>query len=461
MTGSRRGGEHPPERWRRVLRAVSVDTSAYRASRDYRLLLIGGVISRFGSQMTLVALPVQMYRMTGSPWQVGLLGLAEFVPFAALSLFGGALSDRYDRRRLLICSQAASAVVIGTLAVTTATGTAGPPLLYTLAGGTGAAAAFDGPVRQALMMQVLPGKLLRSGVSLWYGVAQVTVVVGPALGGFLVAWWGPALVYTVDAVTFTGLIATVLMIRHRPAVPERAERPPVLRSIGESLAFAWRERAVLGSFGIDLIAMTFGMPRALFPVLALHTYQVGAQGTGLLFSAVSLGALVAALTSGWLKRVRRLGRVVVWAVLCWGGAIALAGTMPAFAGVLVCFVVAGAADSVSAVCRSTIVQTITTEEMRGRMSALYIMVVGSGPYLGDAQAGAMGSLLSPRVAVFSGGVLSLLGAVLVAVLCPGLYRFDSDDYPEPGRGPSRPAGDEPADAAHGRKGTADPVEVTD
>ncbi|MBT2399863.1 MFS transporter [Streptomyces sp. ISL-100] len=168
------------------------------------------------------------------------------------------------------------------------------------------------------------------------------------------------------------------------------------------------------------------------------------------------------MTSGWLARVRRLGRVVVWAVLCWGGAIALAGTMSAFADVLVCFAVAGAADSVSAVCRSTIVQTVTTEEMRGRMSALYIMVVGSGPYLGDAQAGALGSLLSRRVAVFSGGVLSMVGAVLVVVLCPALYRFDSDDYPGPGKGPSRPAGDAPAGAAHGRKGAAaDPVEVTD
>lgn len=440
-------------RWRRLLRAVVVDTTAFRMSRDYRLLLTGGVISRLGSQMTFVALPIQMYQLTGSPWKVGLLGIAEFAPFALLSLFGGAVSDRYDRRMVLVWSQAALAAVIGVLAVTTGVGVAGPLLLYALAGCAGAATAFDGPVRQALLVQVLPAEHLRSAVSLSYGVVQVTKVVGPALGGFMVAWFGLGTVYAVDAVTFAGLIVTVLLVRHRPAPKARTERPPVLRSIGESLAFVRRERAMLGSFGIDLMAMTFGMPRALFPVLALHTYQVGPEGTGLMLSAVSFGAVGAALTSGWLRRVRRLGRIVVFAVFCWGAAVAVAGIMPVFAGVLVCFALAGAADSVSAVCRATIVQTITTEEMRGRMSAMYIMVVGSGPYLGDAQAGTLGSLLSPRVAVFSGGLVSMAGAVLIAVLCPQLYRFDSEDYK-----PAASGSDRPSSPHTGATGTVDRVD---
>ncbi|MGP4000269.1 MFS transporter [Streptomyces sp. 8N706] len=443
---------------RGLLRAVVVDTTAFRVSRDYRLLLSGGVISRIGSQMTLVALPLQMYRFTGSPWQVGLLGLAEFLPFALLSLFGGVISDRGDRRHVLIGSQTAMALIIGTLAVTSGTGTAGPVLLYALAAATGAASAFDAPVRQALLVQVVPKEYLRSAVSLSYGIVQATVVLGPALGGFMVAWFGFTAVYALDAVTFAALIVTVAMVRHRAPAAPPSGRPSVLSSLAESFRFVRRERAVLGSFGIDLVAMTFGMPRALFPVLALHVYHVGPEGTGLMLSAVSFGALAAALTTGWLGRVRRLGRVVVLAVLVWGAAIALAGTMTGFVAALVCLAVAGAADSVSAVCRSTVVQTVTTDEMRGRMSAMYILVVGSGPYLGDMEAGAVGSLYSPRVSVSSGGLISMVGAVLIAVACPQLYRFDSDDYPTR----SADAAEVPAGTAEGRQPSAtDPVEIAD
>ncbi|MEU6067999.1 MULTISPECIES: MFS transporter [Streptomyces] len=456
-------------RGRRRLRSLMVDTTAFRKSRDYRLLLIGGVFSRIGSQMTTVALPLQMYRFSGSPWQVGLLGLAEFVPFAVLSLFGGAISDRYDRRHVLIASQAVMAAVIATLAVATGTGVASPGLLYVLAAGTGAASAFDGPVRQALLVQAVPKEYMRSAVSLSYGIVQATLVLGPALGGFSVAWFGFAPVYAVDALTFAVLIVSVAMVRHRAPAQPVSGRPSVLGSLAESIRFVRRERAVLGSFGIDLIAMTFGMPRALFPVLALHVYHVGPEGTGLMLSAVSFGALAAALTTGWLGRARRLGRVVVGAVLIWGAAIAVAGAMPNFPAALVCLAAAGAADSVSAVCRSTIVQTITSDEMRGRMSAMFVLVVGSGPYLGDAEAGGIGSLFSPRVSVVSGGLVSMAGALLIAVTCPQLYRFDSEDYAQrdeaakaDGDDPPGASGERRAHSARkGKSSLAEPVEVAD
>jgi MFS family permease len=418
---------------RRLGHALIVDTSAFRVSRDFRLLLVGGVVNRIGSTLTLVALPTQMYLLTRSPLLVGLLGLVEFLPFALLSLFGGAIADRYDRRHVLAVSQAAMAVTTAGLAAVTAAGQASAAVLLAFAALTGAASAFDGPVRTALEIQVIPREHMRSAVSLTYGVAQVSTVAGPAAGGLLIAWLGFAWAYAVDAVTFLALIGAALMIRHR--APGDREHEPMLRSIAEGLRFAYRERALFGSFVIDIVAMTFGMPKALFPVLSLAVFDAGVAGTGFLLSALAAGALVAAMTSGWLSGVRRLGRVVVGAVVVWGLAIAAAGVMGTFAGALVCFAIAGAADSVSAVCRSTILQTVATEEMRGRMSALFMLVVGGGPYLGDAEAGGAAALFGVRPAVVSGGLLSSLGAVLVAVLCPQLYRFDSDDY----RDDTRPA----------------------
>jgi MFS family permease len=368
-----------------------------------------------------------MYLLTESPLLVGLIGLVEFVPFALLSLFGGAVADRYDRRWVLAISQAAMALTTAGLAAVTFAGATTPAVLFAFAAATGAATAFDGPVRTALEIQVIPREHIRSAVSLGYGLSQVSSVAGPAVGGLVIAWLGFGWAYAVDAVTFLALIAAALLIRHR-APGDRTAHEPVLRSIAAGLRFAVAERALLGSFVIDIVAMTFGMPKALFPVLSLAVFDAGVEGTGFLLSALAAGALVAAMTSGWLTGVRRLGRIVVAAVVVWGLAVAVAGVVGTFAAALVCFAVAGAADSVSAVCRSTILQTVTTDEMRGRMSALFMLVVGGGPYVGDLESGAAAAAVGVRPAVVSGGVLSSVGAVLVAVLCPQLWRFDSDAY---------------------------------
>jgi MFS family permease len=407
-----------------------VDTSAFRVSRDFRLLLVGGAVNRVGTQITVVALPTQMYLLTGSPLLVGLIGLAEFVPFAVLSLFGGAIADRYDRRWVLAVSQTLMAIVTAALAVVTFSGNVSVPVLFGFAAITGASTAFDGPVRTALEIQVVPREHIRSAVSLGYGVSQVAQVAGPAVGGLVIGWIGFGWAYALDAVTFTALIVAALLVRHR-SPPTGEAREPVLREILEGLRFAVRERALFGSFVIDVVAMTFGMPKALFPILSLTVFDAGVQGTGFLLSALAAGAMVAALTSGWLAGVRRLGRIVVAAVVVWGLAVTVAGVVGTFAAALVCFAIAGAADSVSAVCRSTILQIVTTDEMRGRMSAVFMLVVGGGPYAGDVESGAAAALLGVRPAVVSGGILSSVGAVGVALLFPQLYRFDSDDYKPP------------------------------
>jgi MFS family permease len=199
-------------------------------------------------------------------------------------------------------------------------------------------------------------------------------------------------------------------------------------SIGVGLRYVWSNRALTGSFAVDLMAMTFGMPRALFPVLSVSVYGAGPEGTGLLFAAVSAGAVVAALTTGWLAQARFLGRIVLWAVAVWGLAIAAAG----FAGSLwlaaACLAAAGAADSVSAVCRTTINQTVTPDHLRGRMSSVFMLVVASGPRLGDVEAGAVAGVAGPRFAVASGGLACVAGVGLVALLFPALVKYDAADY---------------------------------
>jgi MFS family permease len=204
----------------------------------------------------------------------------------------------------------------------------------------------------------------------------------------------------------------------------REEREPIFRSIATGLRFVRGERALVGSFVIDLCAMTFGMPRALFPVLSLTVYHAGASGTGALFSAVAAGATVAALTTGWLEHARWLGRIVLASVALWGVAIALAGVTTSLAVAIVLLAIAGAADSVSAVCRSTISQTLTPDHLRGRMSSVFSLVVASGPRLGDIESGTVAALATPRFSVISGGVACVVSVGVVAAAFPELARYD-------------------------------------
>jgi MFS family permease len=366
-----------------------------------------------------------VYVETRSPFLTGLLGLVELGPLVALSLFGGALADRIDRRRLLLLCQVALVAVAATLAAASFAGH--PPLwlLYVLAAASAGSAAVERVTRAAIVPNVVRPEQLRSALAFTFGLYQLTAVVGPALGGVVIAGFGPAGAYTADAVSCLGMIAAAAaMSSQRPA--RAAAHEPVLKSIAAGLRFVRADQALIGSFVIDLAAMTFGMPRALFPVLSLTVYHAGASGTGLLFASVSAGATVAALTTGWLTRARYLGRIVLGSVAVWGAAIAVAGLTRELAVAALLFALAGAADSVSAVCRSTISQSLTPDHMRGRMSSVFSLVVASGPRLGDIEAGGVASLASVRFSVVSGGVACVASVLLVAVAFPALAAYDGD-----------------------------------
>ena len=378
------------------------DLSPLRGSRDLRLVVIGGFISSLGSQATLVALPYQLYLQTGSALLVGLLGAFELVPLVAAALVGGAIADRMDRRELLLLAQIGLVLTAGGLAVAAWIGEPPVAALYALGGLLAGFTALESVTTSAIVPNLVAPAQLRSALALNYGLQTLAMVFGPGLGGILIAALGLKSAYAADAVSCAAMVLAVLAVT--PQAPDGSGQPGRLGgSIAGGLRYVLSNQALMGSFAIDLVAMVFGLPRALFAVLSVGVYHTGALGTGTLYSAVAAGATVAALTTGWLKHARRLGQVVIWAVLAWGTAVALAGLASSLWIAAILFALAGGADSVSAVCRTTINQTVIQERMRGRMSAVYTLIVTGGPRLGDVESGAVAGAAGPRIAVLSGG----------------------------------------------------------
>ena len=409
-----------------LLSRIAVDVTPLRESRDLRLLLGGEVVTGLGTQAALVALPYQLYVETHSAFLTGLLGAVELAPLMAMALLGGALADRHDRRRLLLLDQIGLVIGAGALAALAFVGS--PPIaaLYVL----GAMIAGFGAIQNVTISSMVPNLVapgrLRAALALNYGLGGLTMVIGPALGGLVIGAFGLGSAYLVDALSCLAIFAAVWAMSPQPPRGAVAEHEPVLRAIAEGLGFVRRNQALMGSFAMDLVAMTFGMPRALFPVLSVSVYHAGATGTGLLFTGVAAGATIAALTTGWLAHTRRLGRIVICAVAAWGAAIALAGLAGSLWVAVGLLALAGAADSISAVCRSSINQSVTPDHLRGRMSSVFSLVVTSGPRLGDVEAGVVASLTSVRTSVVSGGLACVAGALAVSAAFPALARYDKD-----------------------------------
>jgi MFS family permease len=408
------------------MRRVAVDLAPLRASHDLRLLLLGEFLTGLGTQAALVALPFQVYTQTRSAFLTGLLGAVELVPMITAGLWGGAIADRMDRRKLLLWVQIGLVACASSLAAGALTGEPPVWLLYLLGGLLAGFGSVEGITRTSIVPNLVAPEHLRGALALAFGLGTLTAVIGPGAGGLLIAAGGVEVAYLMDAGSC--LAMAVAVWRMGPQLPhgDEHEHIGIRRSIAEGLRFVRGNQALKGSFVIDLFAMTFGMPRALFPVLALSVYGAGASGAGLLYASVAAGATVAALTTGWLRHTRRLGRVVIYAVIAWGLAIAGAGLVSSLwlaAGFLF---LAGAADSVSAVSRSIINQTVTPDALRGRMSSVFMLVVTSGPRLGDLESGVVASATSARFAVASGGLACLAGVAVVLIAFPALLAYDAE-----------------------------------
>ena len=398
-----------------------LDTTPLRRDRDYRWLWSGQVVNGIGNQITRIALPYQVYVLTGSTLAIAALTFFQLVPILLFALGGGSLADVMDRRRLLMATQAGMAACSLALVLLALTGD--PPILalFVVAFFAAGLSAVDQPARSSSIPRLVPAERLSSAIALNQLNFQMASIVGPAIGGILIATVGLAGAYAVDLVTFLASFVALLAIR--PLPPLGAVTRPGLAAIREGLAFTRRHRAILGSFVIDLNAMIFGMPTSLFPVLALDVFGTGPAGFGLMAAAPAAGAFVGALFSGWVKAVVRIGRAILIAVAVWGLAITAFGLVTvSFPLALLCLAIAGAADVFSAVFRSTLVQLDTPDEIRGRVMSIHILVVTSGPRLGDIEAAVVASLTTPQFAVVSGGILCVAGVGVVARRFPELAR---------------------------------------
>jgi MFS family permease len=410
-------------RVRGAVRRVAVDLSPLRVSRDFRRLWIGLAVSELGYQFTIVATFIQVFRLTGSPAAVGLIGLVGLVALVLGTLVGGAFVDVVDRRTTLIFAQVGFMVASGTLLLGAIHGD--PPLwiVYAAVALLAGLSAIDSPTRSAMTPRLVGRELLPSALALNQVAWNTTALIGPAVAGVVIARFGLPWAYAIDLVTYLAMLGAVILID--PMLPERVEGAPTgWRAVREGFAFLRGRRVLQSTFAIDVVAMVFGMPRALFPILAITQFRRGEAVVGLLFAAPAVGALIGAVTTGWVRHVRHQGMAVVWAVVLWGAGIAAFGLVGRNLWLGLLFLaVAGGADVISAVFRSTILQLSVPDALRGRLSQIHILVVTGGPRLGDLEAGLVAAAFSPTVSVVSGGVLCIAGAVVLAWLVPPFRRY--------------------------------------
>ncbi|QXC59479.1 MFS transporter [Aquihabitans sp. G128] len=416
------------------VRKVMIDLTPLREHRDLRLLLGGELVSVVGTQLTIVAVMFQVYALTGSSLYVGLVSLAELVPLLAGALVGGAVVDAVDRRKLLLVVTALMGLSSAALALNADRGAVLWPL-FVFPAVTAALSGFDSPARRATMTRMLPTEQLSTANAMFQVLAQLGLIVGPAIAGLLLGGVGIRFVYWIDVASFGACFVAIAAMAPQPAAAGAAK--PGLRSIVDGFRFVRTRPALRGAFLIDINAMVFGLPRALFPALALHRFGGGASTLGFLYAAPGAGALVGAATTGWVADVRRQGQAVIVAVVAWGAAIAAFGLVAWLPVALLLLAVAGWADVISAVFRTTIIQVATPDHLQGRLSSLQTAVVTGGPRLGDMEAGSVASAFGNQFSVVSGGLACIVCAMAVAWLIPGFRRQGLD--PESPSDPAAPA----------------------
>jgi MFS family permease len=379
-----------------------------------------------GQQMTLVAVPYQVYALTGSSLYVGLTSVVALVPLIVFGLLGGAIADAMDRRRLMLVTSAGAAVSSALLAVQALLpGGGNLAVLWVLTACVSGFAAVNQPTRSAVIPALVGAELVPSANALSMTVRQIGVIAGPLLAGVLIATGGLPITYLVDAL---GFLVAVVLLRGLPSLPPGRDAGPLrlgsaIRGVGEGFTFLRTQPVLLMTFVVDVIAMMFAWPQAVFPELAETRFEGSPNSLGWLFAGISIGALTMGLTSGWVSRVDRQGAVVLGAIVVWGVAIIGFGFAPTLWVAVLCLAVAGAGDMVSAVLRSSMLQLAAPEGMRGRMQGVFIVVVAGGPRLGDLRAGAMASAAGVTVAMVSGGVLVVVAMAVVAVLVPSFWFF--------------------------------------
>ena len=396
-----------------------LDISPLRISRDYRLLFFGQLISFFGSMMTFVVVPWQMHELTGSNAMVGYIYFVEFIPMVILAFVGGALADFFDKRKMLRLTEFGQAAASILLLINSLLPQPRIWVLFICVAMHAGLAALQRPAFESFIQQIIPPELMSAVMALNSIRFSLGAILSTALAGIIAAKLGPTVAYAIDLVTFVGTLSALYMVS-AVASPENADRPS-LKGIKQALSYAVKRKELLGTYFIDISAMFFAMPQALYPALAV---MYGEIYLGLFPASIALGALLASVTSGWTANVHRHGLMVTAAAILWGVAILFFGLSASIIPALLFLVAAGFFDMISGIFRGSIWNQTIPNYLRGRMASLEMISYLTGPMLGSAKMGIVAERWGVRTALISGGILCIVSVIATAMFIPSFFTYD-------------------------------------
>ena len=395
------------------------DITPLKISRDYRLLFFGQLISFFGSMMTFIIVPWQMYQLTGSNAMVGFIFLAEFVPMFLLAFIGGALADALDKRKMLRFTEVGQTIVTAILLFNSFLPAPHIWILFLAVAIHAGLAALQRPAFESLIQKIMPPEHMSAVAALNTLRYNFGAIIGPSIAGLIVAYSSVSIAFGIDLLTFAASLVAVFLINAAPA-PENADRPG-LQSIIKGCRYALRRRELLGTYLIDICAMFFAFPAALYPALAAI---YGEQYLGLFPASLAIGMLVASLTSGWAKKIHRHGVMVVAAAALWGVGIIFFGMSNSVWLALLFLGAAGYFDMISGIFRMTIWNQTIPNYLRGRLASLEMISYLTGPMLGGAKMGLTAERFGVKTAIVSGGILCVVSVLLTALFLPTFINYD-------------------------------------
>lgn len=396
-----------------------LDLSPLKASRDYRLLFIGQLVSFFGSMMTFIVVPWQMYQLTQSSAMVGYIYLAEFVPMVVLAFVGGAMADFLDKRKMLRLTEIGQTAVTAILLANSMLPRPQIWVLFVAVAMHAGLAAIQRPAFESFIQKVIPAEMMSAVMALNSIRYSVGAIVSPAVAGLIATQFSASIAYTIDLFTFVASLIAVFMIRFVPP-PENAEKPS-FQSIKRAWKYAFSRQELVGTYFIDIAAMFFAMPQALYPALAVI---YGDKYVGFFPAAIASGALIASLTSGWTRKIHRHGLMVTIAAILWGVAIVFFGLVDSLVPALLFLAAAGFFDMISGIFRGSIWNQTIPNYLRGRLASIEMMSYLTGPMLGSAKMGIVAEKFGVTTALVSGGVLCVVAVIGAAVFLPKFATYD-------------------------------------
>lgn len=416
-----------PPHWRQRLLGARLDITPLKTSRDFRTLFFAGAIFQLGAMFGYVAVPYQLYSLTSSNLAVGAMGMVQLVPLLIFGLYGGALADHVDRRKMMVLTGAAQTALVGVLLANALLDSPQAWVLYLTGALMSVAASLQRPSREALIPRVVRHDELPAAVAVSSLGAQLGMLVGPAMGGLLIAHWGPPVAFGIEAVGLA--LATLLLLRLRRYPPIEESTPPSWTAIADGVRYAVKRKDLLGTYLVDMVGMFLAMPIVLFPALATDVLRQPAL-LGLLYTAEAVGAMAATLSSGWTAKVHHHGRAVTLAAASWGASIGIAGLMPNAWLAIGFFALAGAFDMISGIFRGIIWHQTIPDSMRGRLAGIEMLSYSIGPLGGQLRSGLVADLTTVRTSIVSGGILCVAGVGVTAGILRDFWNYDArtDEY---------------------------------